>query len=53
MCTEFEAIECKELKSMKADSYVICSNLFLFKQQIDMKVYAPMLRVPTDLIARH
>ena len=53
MCSEIEAVECKDLKTMKADAFIICSNLFLVKQQIDMKVYAPILRVPTDLIARH
>ena len=53
MYSGVEAHECTDFKSMKADAVVICSNLFLVKQLIDAKVYAPMLRVPTDLIARH
>lgn len=52
-CSGFEAVECADFKIMKADTFVVCSNLHLCKQLIDLKVYATMLRVPTDLVARH
>lgn len=52
-CSGFEAVECTDFKIMKADTFVLCSNLHFAKQLIDSKVYAPLLRIPTDLIARY
>jgi hypothetical protein len=52
-CSGLETVECNDIKIMKAETYVLCSNSLFLKQMIDLKLYAPVLRIPTDLIARY
>lgn len=47
-----EFSECKEVKGLRADAFVLCSSYYLYQQLNELRLYLPIMRAPSELILR-
>ena len=47
-----ELMESKNIKSLRADAFVLCSSVWLMAQMNELRVKLPIMRGPTELVQR-
>ena len=47
-----EFSECREMKGLRADAFVLCSSYYLLAQLNELRNWMPIVRAPTELVVK-